>query len=157
MHVLPEDCRRNTVRCRDAQQVPHGTMGHQGYEAVESYFSHHGQCYISAHSSSFVSGGGHNPNVGYSSTRDGVLIATHPHMATTTLDENNYARVGPGCKWIDVAEALDPHNRAVVSGRLGVVGAAGLTLGGGLSFLSTEYVSDRSSTRFVPKGGTALT
>lgn len=106
----------------------------------------------------FVSGGGHNPNVGYSSTRDGILIATHPHMATTTLDENNYARVGPGCKWIDVAEALDPHNRAVVSGRLGVVGAAGLTLGGGLSFLSTEYVSGRSSTRFVPtKGGTALT
>lgn len=87
-----------------------------------------------------VKGGGHNPNVGYSSTQDGVLIATNENMAYTTLDSNNLAHVGPGCKWIDVATALDPYNRAVVSGRLGVVGAAGLSLGGGLSFLSTEYV-----------------
>lgn len=90
-------------------------------------------------------GGGHNPNVGYSSTRDGVLLATHPNMATTTLDSNNYARIGPGCKWIDVAKVLDTYGRAVVSGRLGVVGAAGLTLGGGLSFLSTEYVRPATS------------
>lgn len=87
-----------------------------------------------------VKGGGHNANVGFSSTQDGILIATHENMATTTLDSQNHAHVGPGCKWIDVAQALDPYNRAVVSGRLGVVGAAGLSLGGGLSFLSTEYV-----------------
>ncbi|KAF2174162.1 hypothetical protein M409DRAFT_16430 [Zasmidium cellare ATCC 36951] len=86
-----------------------------------------------------VKGGGHNPNKGFSSTKDGILIATEPNMATTTLDSNNYAHIGPGSRWIDVATALDPYNRAVVSGRLGHVGAAGLTLGGGLSFLSTEH------------------
>lgn len=92
-----------------------------------------------------VKGGGHNPNVGYSSTKGGVLIATEPNMATTTLDSQNYAHIGPGSRWIDVATALDPYNRAVVSGRLGHVGVAGLTLGGGLSFLSTEHV------RIVPR------
>jgi FAD/FMN-containing dehydrogenase len=88
-----------------------------------------------------VKGGGHNPNVGFSSTQDGVLIATHEHMAKTTMDDDKNARVGPGCKWIDVMKALEPFGRATVSGRLGVVGAAGLTLGGGLSFLSAEHVS----------------
>ena len=92
-----------------------------------------------------VKGGGHNPNVGFSSTQDGVLLSMEQNWATTRLDENNLAHVGPGSRWIDVATALDPYNRAVVSGRLGHVGAAGLTLGGGLSFLSTEYVSDRTT------------
>lgn len=87
-----------------------------------------------------VKGGGHNPNVGYSSTKGGILIATEPNMATTTLDSNNLAHIGPGSRWIDVATALDPYNRAVASGRLGHVGVAGLTMGGGLSFLSTEHV-----------------
>lgn len=87
-----------------------------------------------------VKGGGHNPNVGYSSTKDGVLIAMEPNMATTTLDSDNSARVGPGSRWIDVAKKLDGTGRAVVTGRLGHVGVAGLTLGGGLSFLSAEHV-----------------
>ena len=92
-----------------------------------------------------VKGGGHNPNVGYSSTKDGVLIAMEPNMATTTLDSDNLAHVGPGSRWIDVAEGLDGTGRAVVTGRLGHVGVAGLTLGSGLSFLSADYVGDTKS------------
>lgn len=88
-----------------------------------------------------VKGGGHNPNVGFSSSRDGVLLAMEPNMAKTTLDSDQLAHVGPGSRWIDVAEALDGTGRAVVTGRLGHVGVAGLTLGGGLSFLSAEHVS----------------
>ena len=99
-------------------------------------------------------GAGHNPNVGFSSTKDGVLIATHEFMATTTLDSNNLAHVGPGNRWIDVAKALQPSNRAVVSGRLGVVGVPGLTMGGGLSFLSTQYVGLHG---FLVLDGTANT
>ncbi|UJO21579.1 uncharacterized protein CLAFUR5_09318 [Fulvia fulva] len=86
-----------------------------------------------------VKGGGHNPNRGYSSSQDGVRIACEPNMKSTTLDANNLAHVGPGSRWTDVATALDPYNRAVVSGRLGHVGVASLSLGDGLSFLSTEY------------------
>lgn len=87
-----------------------------------------------------VKGGGHNPNVGYSSTKDGILIAMEPNMASATLDSDDLAHVGPGSRWIDVAEALHETGRAVVTGRLGHVGVAGLTLGGGLSFLSADYV-----------------
>ena len=87
-----------------------------------------------------VKGGGHNPNVGFSSSKDGILLAMEPNMAKTTLDSENLAHVGPGSRWIDVAKALDDTGRAVVTGRLGHVGVAGLTLGGGLSFLSAEHV-----------------
>ena len=101
-----------------------------------------------------VKGGGHNPNLGYSSTKDGVLLALEPNMATTTLDTDNLAHVGPGSRWIDVAEALDGTGRAVVTGRLGHVGVAGLTLGGGLSFLSADYV--RAMRPDYHDGGTPL-
>lgn len=88
-----------------------------------------------------IKGGGHNPNVGYSSTKDGILIAMEPNMASTTLDDDNLAHVGPGSRWINVATELDGTGRAVVTGRLGHVGVAGLTLGSGLSFLSADYMS----------------
>lgn len=87
-----------------------------------------------------VKGGGHNPNVGFSSTKDGILLALEPNMATTTLDDDNLAHVGSGSRWIDVANGLDGTGRAVVTGRLGHVGVSGLTLGGGLSFLSADHV-----------------
>lgn len=86
-----------------------------------------------------IKGGGHNANVGFSSTKGGVLIATHANMAYTTLDADNFAHVGPGCTGSDVLTALDKYGRTAVTGRLGVVGVAGLTLGGGLSFLSTQH------------------
>ena len=86
-----------------------------------------------------VKGGGHNPNVGFSSTDGGVLIAMQ-NMANTTLDDNNLAHVGAGARWGEAQQQLDPHGRAIVGGRIGEVGVAGYTLGGGLSFLSGEYV-----------------
>ncbi|KAI7347927.1 hypothetical protein KC343_g12959 [Hortaea werneckii] len=85
-----------------------------------------------------VKGGGHNPNVGFSSTDGGVLIAMQ-NMATTTLDDDNNAHVGAGSSWEDAQTTLDPYGRAVVGGRIGEVGVAGYTLGGGLSFLSGQY------------------
>ncbi|RMD39443.1 hypothetical protein DV735_g5688, partial [Chaetothyriales sp. CBS 134920] len=90
-----------------------------------------------------VKGGGHNPNVGFSSTDGGVLIALET-LAGVTLDDQKLAHVGAGARWGAVISALEPYGVAVVSGRLGDVGVAGLTLGGGLSFLSVAHglVSD---------------
>jgi hypothetical protein len=87
-----------------------------------------------------VKGGGHNPNVGFSSTNGGVLISFN-NYASTTLDSNNVAHVEAGARWGDALAALEPYGRAIVGGRLGDVGVAGYTLGGGLSFLSAQYVS----------------
>ncbi|KJX98909.1 FAD-binding domain-containing protein [Zymoseptoria brevis] len=86
-----------------------------------------------------VKGAGHNPNVQFSSVQDGILISLEANMKYTTLDDRNIAHVGAGCRWTDVANVLDQSSRAVVSGRLGVVGVPGLTMGGGLSFLSAEH------------------
>jgi hypothetical protein len=89
-----------------------------------------------------VKGAGHNPNVGFSSAGGGVLIALEK-MNSTFLDDENRAHIGAGSRWGPAQSVLDSYGRAVVAGRLGPVGVAGLTLGGGLSFLSTEYVSTR--------------
>lgn len=89
-----------------------------------------------------VKGAGHNANTGYAATDGGVLISLRQGMETARLDTDTMlAHVRPGCRWMDVFKVLDPYHRAVVSGRLGVVGVPGLTLGGGLSFMSTEHVS----------------
>ena len=103
-----------------------------------------------------IKSGGHNPNVGYSSTDGGVLISMSNMSSTVLSMDQTTADVGPGARWLSVAETLEPYNLTVVSGRLGNyiqfpsggkagltysgdVGVAGLTLGGGLSFLSAEY------------------
>jgi hypothetical protein len=85
-----------------------------------------------------VKSGGHNPNVGFSSVDNGVLISLSS-MATTTFDaDSRLAVVQPGSRWSQAIEALEPYNVTVVGGRLGDVGVGGLLLGGGLSFLSAQ-------------------
>ncbi|RDL40051.1 FAD-binding-containing protein [Venustampulla echinocandica] len=86
-----------------------------------------------------VKSGGHNPNVGFSSTDGGVLISMSKISSTVVSSDLTTADIGPGARWVEVAKALDPYGITVVSGRIGDVGVGGLTLGGGLSFLSAEY------------------
>lgn len=83
--------------------------------------------------------GGHNPNVGFSSTDGGVLIS-FSKLATTTYNAGaQTADIGPGARWAEVMSALEPYGVAVVGGRIGDVGVGGLLLGGGLSFMSGQY------------------
>ncbi|KAF4625739.1 hypothetical protein G7Y89_g12424 [Cudoniella acicularis] len=86
-----------------------------------------------------VKSGGHNPNVGFSSVDGGVLISMSNLSSTVLSQDQTTVDIGPGARWVEVAEALDSSGVTVVSGRLGDVGVGGLTLGGGLSFLSAEY------------------
>ncbi|KAK2616288.1 hypothetical protein QQS21_000722 [Conoideocrella luteorostrata] len=87
-----------------------------------------------------LKGGGHNPNLGFSSVKEGVLIAFRPNSKyAIPSPDGKSIEVGPGCKWEDVYGALDPLGKAVVGGRLGNVGVPGLLLGGGLSYLSAQY------------------
>ncbi|KAJ6437126.1 FAD-binding, type 2 [Purpureocillium lavendulum] len=87
-----------------------------------------------------LKGGGHSPNLGYSSVDKGVLIAFRPNSqyAIPSADGKT-VEVGAGCKWEDVYNALEPLGRTAVGGRLGDVGVMGFTLGGGLSYLSAQY------------------
>lgn len=66
-----------------------------------------------------VKSGGHNPNVGFSSTDGGVLISMSNISSTVLSSDKTTVDIGPGARWVQVAEALDGSGVTVVSGRLG--------------------------------------
>jgi FAD/FMN-containing dehydrogenase len=86
-----------------------------------------------------IKSGGHNPNAGWSSIKGGPLISTKKLNEVTFDPASMTVRVGPGNDWEDVHKALEGTNVTVVGGRIGEVGVGGYMLGGGLSFLSTQY------------------
>ncbi|KAF2229605.1 FAD-binding domain-containing protein [Viridothelium virens] len=84
--------------------------------------------------------GGHNPNFGFSSVNQGILISFRPNLANTTIStDHSTADVGPGSRWDEALTVLDQYGKAIVGGRLGHVGVGGYILGGGLSFLTSQY------------------
>jgi FAD/FMN-containing dehydrogenase len=86
-----------------------------------------------------VKGGGHSAFEGASNTDGGVTIdLAHLNQITVSEDKSTVS-IGPGNRWINVSEALDPQGLAVVGGRVASVGVSGLTLGGGISYFSGKY------------------
>lgn len=86
-----------------------------------------------------VKSGGHNPNNHFASIDGGPLISTK-NLNQVILDTaSETVKVGPGNRWDEVSAALDGSGYIVVGGRIGNVGVGGYMLGGGLSFMSTEY------------------
>lgn len=66
-----------------------------------------------------VKSGGHDPNAGHATARDGVLIAFHDLVGAAYDAGAGLARVRPGGEWNDVIGDLEPSGVAVVGGRLG--------------------------------------
>ncbi|EFR02281.1 FAD binding domain-containing protein [Nannizzia gypsea CBS 118893] len=86
-----------------------------------------------------IKSGGHSPNQLFSSIHDGVLISTR-NLKQITYDKNTQTAVlGPGLRWEEAVGGLKQYGQTVVGGRLGGIGVGGLLLGGGLSFLSSQY------------------
>jgi FAD/FMN-containing dehydrogenase len=86
-----------------------------------------------------VKSGGHMPNNGFASIQDGLLISTKNLDQVIYNPEDQTAIIGPGLTWEDAQKGLDGTGRTLVGGRLGGVGVGGYMLGGGLSFLSSQY------------------
>ncbi|KAI1349060.1 FAD binding domain-containing protein [Xylaria sp. FL0043] len=86
-----------------------------------------------------IKSGGHNPNNYFASIDGGPLISTKMLNEVILDPTAETVRVGPGNRWDDVSAALDGSGYTVVGGRIGNVGVGGYMLGGGLSFMSTEY------------------
>ncbi|KAF8337007.1 FAD dependent oxidoreductase [Cantharellus anzutake] len=82
--------------------------------------------------------GGHASNQGFSSTT-GVLIAMTRFNKVIYHPETSTADIPTGVIWDDVYAALEPHGVNVVGGRVSGVGATGVTLGGGYSWLTNLY------------------
>lgn len=88
--------------------------------------------------------GGHNFNKGISSTNGGVLFSFNENLSSVSRSEDgNSFLVGPGARWGDVYNVSTKTNQIVVGGRLANIGVAGFVLGGGLSYYSAQYVSEK--------------
>jgi FAD/FMN-containing dehydrogenase len=85
-----------------------------------------------------VRGGGHNgPGLGIC---DGGLVVDLSRMKGIRVDQKaKTVRVDGGCLWGDVDHATHPFGLAVPSGFISTTGVGGLTLGGGIGYLSRRY------------------
>lgn len=86
-----------------------------------------------------VRGGGHNA-AGLSVWDDALVIDLSGLRSTTVDPEHRTVRVDGGCTWADVDHATVPEfGLATPSGFLSSTGVGGLTLGGGIGYLSRRF------------------
>ena len=85
-----------------------------------------------------IRGGGHN-GAGLG-TCDGGLVSDLSRMKGIRVDPaNKTVRVEGGCVWGDVDHATHAFGMATPCGFIATTGVAGLTLGGGIGYLSRRY------------------
>jgi FAD/FMN-containing dehydrogenase len=85
-----------------------------------------------------IRGGGHNAG-GLGVCDDGLVIDLSPIRYTHVDPVARTVRVGGGCTWGDVDHATHAFSLAVPSGIISTTGVGGLTLGGGLGYLTRKY------------------
>src|SRR5712691_1581741 len=85
-----------------------------------------------------VRGGGHNA-AGLGVADDALVIDLSGMRSTTVSPQDHTVRVDPGCTWGDVDHATVAFGMATPSGFLASTGVGGLTLGGGIGYLSRRF------------------
>lgn len=85
-----------------------------------------------------VRGGGHS-NMGWGICQDGLVIDTSSIKGFSVDEAHRTMRIGAGSMVIEAVAAANPHGLAPVMAECATVGISGLTLGGGLSWLSGKY------------------
>ena len=85
-----------------------------------------------------IRGGGHNAG-GLGVCDDGLVIDLSLIRYTHVDPVARTVRVGGGCTWGEVDHATHAFSLAVPSGIISTTGVGGLTLGGGLGYLTRKY------------------
>ena len=85
-----------------------------------------------------VRGGGHNAG-GLGVADDALVIDLSPMRGTTVDPVRRTVRADGGCTWGDVDHATVAFGMATPSGFLSTTGVGGLTLGGGIGYLSRRF------------------
>jgi FAD/FMN-containing dehydrogenase len=85
-----------------------------------------------------VRGGGHN-GAGLGTCDDGLVINLSRMKGIDVDPANRTVRVDGGCTWGDVDRATHPFGLATPSGFVSTTGVGGLTLGGGIGYLTRAY------------------
>lgn len=80
------------------------------------------------------------PIPGYSGIDSTGVLLSSSNLTTLSLSsDKSVVSVGPGRRWGEVYSYLAPSKLTAVGGRVGHVGVAGLLLGGGISFYSSQH------------------
>jgi FAD/FMN-containing dehydrogenase len=85
-----------------------------------------------------VRGGGHSVP-GFGTVDDGLVLDLGPMKGILIDPEHRVARVEAGCTWGDFDHAAHAFGLATTGGILSTTGVAGLTLGGGIGYLSRAH------------------
>jgi FAD/FMN-containing dehydrogenase len=85
-----------------------------------------------------IKGQGHNI-AGTSMAEAGITLDMARMSEVVVEPEARLAHAGPGCRLGDVDRATQAHGLATVLGFISEVGVAGLTLGGGLGYLTRRF------------------
>ncbi len=85
-----------------------------------------------------VRGGGHNA-AGLGVADDALVIDLSQLRSTTVSPQHHTVRADAGCTWGDVDHATAAFGMATPSGFIASTGVAGLTLGGGIGYLSRRF------------------
>jgi FAD/FMN-containing dehydrogenase len=85
-----------------------------------------------------IRGGGHS-GAGLGSCDGGLVIDLCEMKGIRVDPSSGTVRVEGGCTWGDVDHAVHPFGLAVPTGFLSTTGVGGLTLGGGLGYLTRRY------------------
>src|SRR5579859_686741 len=85
-----------------------------------------------------IRSGGHNAG-GLGVCDDGLVIDLSPIKYVHVDPGARRVRVGGGCTWGDVDHAMHAFGLAVPSGIISTTGVGGLTLGGGMGYLTRKY------------------
>src|SRR6185437_6599769 len=85
-----------------------------------------------------IRGGGHNGG-GLGVCDDGLVIDLSPMKGTHVDPAARTVRVQGGCTWGDVDHATHPFGLATPSGFISTTGVGGLTLGGGIGYLTRAH------------------
>src|SRR5947209_4830180 len=85
-----------------------------------------------------VRGGGHSAP-GFGTNDSGLVIDLSPMQDVVVDADAKTVRAGGGCTWSGFNDATNARGLATTGGIIGSTGIAGLTLGGGIGYLSRKY------------------